>query len=134
MTTPLSVVKERFGDKSKLIAEVQKLATSDLWLEHKNHEGLEHVSNAKLLRLHDALSSAKAEFGSRDKLIGAILDIEKRTKDEGYKTRLAGYSLPRLLDTHRAAKKRGGAPKPPASSQMTKKPARSKKAKAKATK
>ena len=134
MKSPLSVVKERFGDKDKLVAAVQKLATNELWLDRTNEaKGLQSVSNTKLLRLHDALQAAKKEFGSRDKLVGAILELESRTKDEGYKVRLNQYAIPRLLDAHGAAAKRSkraaasAAPAPKA-----KKVARSKKAQAKA--
>jgi hypothetical protein len=133
MTTPLLVLKERFGDKAKLVAAVQKLATKDLWLEHSNHSGLEHVSNAKLLRLHDALTTAQREFGTRAKLISSILELEKRTKDDGYRNRLGKYPLPRLLDAHRMASRRGG-PKVHQGAVTAKKPPRSKKAKAKSAK
>ncbi len=131
--TPLALVKERFGDKAKLVAAVEKLATQDLWLDRVNEDkGLGRVSNAKLIRLHDALEDAKKRFGSRTKLIAAILDVEKRTKDEGYKARLEGYPLPRLVDIHDASQKRAkGAEGKPAPAKK-KKVARSKKAKAKA--
>jgi len=105
--TPLSVMKERFESKEKLVEAVSKLATKDLWLDRVNDaKGLARVSNAKLLRLHDALSAVKKDFGSRAKLIEAILVLEHRTKDAGYKTRLEAHPLPRLLDEHAAASRR----------------------------
>ncbi len=105
--TPLSVVKERFESKEKLVEAVQKLATEELWLDRVNDDkGLERVSNQKLLRLHDVLSTVKKDFGSRAKLVGKILEIEKRTKDEGYKTRLERFPTPRLLDHYRSVSKR----------------------------
>ena len=112
MKTPLAQVKEKFDDKAKLVAAVQKLAGDDLWIERTNkNKGLGHVSNAKLIRLHDTFSAVKEKFGTRDKLIGAILDIEKRTKDDGYKTRLAKYPVPRLWDMYRSLEKRSAPPK-----------------------
>lgn len=133
--TPVQLVKERFETKEKLAEAVKKLATSDLWLDRTNAEkGLGRASNAKLLRLHTVLEDAKKRFGSRDKLIAAILDVEKRAKDSGYKTRLSQYPLPRLLDMHDAAArraKRAEKKAKPASKPVAKK-ARSKKAKAKA--
>jgi len=100
---PVGRVKGQFEDKAKLISAVQALATSALWLDRVNADkGLAKVSNAKLLKLHAALTRAKQDFGSRDKLIGAVLDLDKRGKDEGYKARLAAYPLPRLLDLHDA--------------------------------
>jgi hypothetical protein len=110
--TPFARVKEQFESKEKLVAAVQALATEELWLDRLNDvKGLARVSNAKLLRLHDLLTTAKKEFGSREKLVGAILELEKRVKDEGFKARLANYSLPRLFDQHRAASRRAAEPK-----------------------
>jgi hypothetical protein len=112
MKSPLTLVKERFGDKEKLVAAVQALATKDLWLDQVSEEkGLAHVSNLKLLKLHTALSTAKKDFGSRAKLVEAILGLENRAKDTGLKARLDAYSLPALLDTHRAASRRSKAAK-----------------------
>lgn len=102
--TPVSAVQERFQSKDKLVAAVEKLAAGDLWLDRvSSAKGLAHVANSKLLRLHDLLTDAKSRFGSRAKLIDAILDVEKRGKDAGYKQRLEGYPLPRLLDMHGVA-------------------------------
>jgi hypothetical protein len=107
ITTPQSAMKKQFKTKEQLVDAVQKLATKDLWLDRVNEaKGLAKVSNAKLLRLHEILTRVKTEFGSRDKLIGAILGLEKRDKDAGYKTRLQAYPLPRLLDLHQAASRR----------------------------
>jgi hypothetical protein len=114
-TSPLAQVKERFGDKTKLVEAVQALATEALWLNRLNAEkGLAKVSNSKLLKLHASLSKAKDEFGSRDKLIDAILTLEKRSADAGHKAGLGGHSLPRLLERHallnRAAKRAAAQP------------------------
>lgn len=131
---PLGRVKGQFEDKTKLISAVQALATPALWLDRVNADkGLSKVSNAKLLRLHAVLSRAQQEFGSRDKLIGAVLSLGKRTGDEGYKARLAGYPLPRLLDLHdslnkSAAKSKAAKPKAAPAKRL----ARTKKAKLKA--
>jgi hypothetical protein len=108
---PLALVKERFGEKAKLVEAVRALATEELWLGRTNADrggdkGLEHVSNAKLIRLHDTLSQVKKDFGSRAKLIDAICELEKRAKDEGYKKRLGAWPVPRLFDSYKAAKKR----------------------------
>lgn len=135
--TPIQIVKERFTTKEKLVEAVKQLATQELWLDRLNADkGFEHVSNAKLLRLHALLEDAKKRFGSRDQLITAIQTIEKRSKDAGYKARLSQYPLPRLLDLHAAAERRAKrAEKRSAGSAAPAKKtkqARSKKAKAKA--
>jgi len=133
--TPVQTVTERFETKEKLVEAVTKLATGDLWLDRTNEDkGLARTSNAKLLRLHSILEDAKKRFGSRDKLISAILELEKRVKDPGYKTRLAGFPLPRLVDQHDAAARRSkrAEKKPKAAAPKPSKKARSKKAKSKA--
>jgi hypothetical protein len=104
--SPLGLVKERFENKAKLVEAVQELAQGDLWLDRVNSvKGLGKVSNGKLLRLHTLLEDAKKRFGSRQKLIDSILELEKRTKDKGYADKLAKYPLPRLLDLHGALTK-----------------------------
>lgn len=131
---PLGRVKGQFEDKAKLVSAVQALATPALWLDRVSADkGLAKISNAKLLRLHAVLSRAKQEFGSRDKLIGAVLSLGKRTGDEGYKARLSGYPLPRLLDLHDSLNKSSArkAAKP-AKAAPAKRLARTKKAKLKA--
>jgi len=107
MSTPLATVKERFGTKEKLVAAVEKLTTDELWIanlssDHGGSRGLGHVSNAKLLRLHDTLSEVKDQFGTRSKLIDAVLKAEGRPKDADYRIRLEKYAVPRLYDQYKA--------------------------------
>lgn len=111
MSTPLNTVKERFESKEKLVAAVEKLMTEDLWVprlssDRGGNKGVSQISNAKLLRLHDALTTAKEQFGTRAKLIDSILELDKRTKDAGYRTRLEAYPVPRLLDLHQSSARR----------------------------
>jgi hypothetical protein len=109
MKSPLSLVKDKFGDKEKLVAAVEKFVGDELWVSRENkNKGLAHVSNAKLLRLHATFSEVKEKFGTRAKLIDAILDLEKRTKDDGYKSRLLKYPVPRLYDMYKSVSKRHG--------------------------
>lgn len=140
--SPVSVVKEQFQSKEKLVEAVQKLATPELWLDRvSSAKGLGRVSNQKLLRLHAVLSDIKSRFGNRAKLIGAILELEKRPKDAGYQKRLEGFALPRLADLHsvldrkrtrgEAKAKAKGAPKKAAAKPEPAKKAPAKKAPAK---
>jgi hypothetical protein len=133
-TSPIQQVKANHGDKAKLVDAVQALATDALWLDRVNPgKGLAKISNAKLLRLHAALSRAKEQFGSREALIGAVLTLGKRVQDEGYKARLAGYPVPRLLDLHDSlSRKTSPAPASKGEGAAAKRRARSKKAKLKA--
>jgi len=111
MKNPLTQVKETFESKEKLVAELEKLTQGDdLWVARTNQQkGLAHVSNAKLLRLHRTFTAVKEKFGTRAKLIDAIAEIEKRTKDAGYKARLGNYPVPRLWDMWQSASKRAAA-------------------------
>jgi len=136
-TSPLQAVKERFGDKEKLVAAVKALATEELWLSAVNEvKGLERVSNAKLLRLHETLSQVKKDFGNRGGLIDSILALAKRQKDAGLKGRLERLPTPRLVDMHGTAARRAKTTEKTkakaAKVAPRKKKARSKKAKLKA--
>jgi len=107
MTSPFAIVKEKFGDKAKLVAELEKFTKDELWVSRENKaKGLAHVSNAKLLRLYDTFTTVKERFGTRAKLVDAILELEKRAKDDGYKSRLLKYPVPRLWDMFKSTQKR----------------------------
>ena len=126
--SPLASVKERFESKEKLVAAVEKLATKDLWVDRvSSAKGLGKVSNTKLLRLHTLLTEAKESFGTRDKLVAAIVELAKRDKDKGYAARLGDYPLPRLLDLHRtlsrSSKRAGAVAKAPKAAPKAKKAA-----------
>jgi hypothetical protein len=118
--SPLATVKEKFGDKDKLVEAVKAFMTDDLWVKRTAQDrgkerGIEYVSNAKLLRLHATFSEVKEKFGTRDKLIDAILDLEKRAKDAGYRKRLEAQPVPRLYDAYKSAKRTADrTPKPAA--------------------
>jgi hypothetical protein len=105
--SPLALVKDKFGDKAKLVAAVEAFTTDDLWVSRTNKDkGLAHVSNAKLVRLHATFTAVKEKFGTRAKLIEAILEVEKRAKDDGYRTHLSAFPVPRLWDLYKSASKR----------------------------
>lgn len=111
MPTPLQQVKSRFETKANLVEAVEKLMTDDLWIprlssDRDGAKGLANVSNKKLLRLHDVLTEVKNEFGSRAKLIDAVMEVEGRAKDADYRTRLEAYAVPRLYDQYKSGKKR----------------------------
>jgi len=109
--SPLTIMKERFGDdpkkaKEKLVSAVKKAAGKDVWLDRVNEgKGLAHVSNKKLLHLEQVLQ-AVAKVGSRDKLIEGIAEAQGRAKDEAYKARLGEESTPALWDRYQAVQSR----------------------------
>ncbi|MBC7173107.1 MAG: hypothetical protein H5U40_11790 [Polyangiaceae bacterium] len=112
--SPLAVVKERFGAdrkeaKQKLVAAVRDLTKNEAWVEKLSEKGLEHVSNKKLLHLESVLTTVAKEVGGRTGLIDAILKLEKREKDAGYRSRLDAHPTPRLWDQYRSIKKSAAA-------------------------
>jgi hypothetical protein len=107
--SPLAQVNDGFGDKAKLVEAIEKLGSADLWVARTNeNKGLAHVSNAKLLRLHATFTEVKEKFGTREKLIDAVLELEKQSKDSGWRQKLSEWPVPRLFDAYRSAKKRAG--------------------------
>jgi hypothetical protein len=118
---PLATVKEKFGDKEKLVAAVEKFTGEDLWLGRtSSKKGLAHVSNAKLLRLVETFTTVKEKFGTRAKLVDAIVALEKRSKDEGFKARISAYPVPRLWDMWKSADKRANPKAAPAGKKAVK--------------
>ena len=115
--TPLQRVKERFGDKEKLVEQLKALvADSDLWLgrtsaDRGGEKGLGNVPNAKLLKLFATFSEVKEKFGTRAKLVEAILDAQSRVKDVGLRQKLTAYPVPRLYDLYKSSLKRKKAAK-----------------------
>jgi hypothetical protein len=114
MKNPLALVKEKFGDKAKLVEALKAVATEELWVgrtaaDRGKDRGLEHVSNAKLLKLHATFSEVKEKFGTRAKLIDEILSAEGRSKDADLRKRLETQPVPRLYDRYKGAKKRAKA-------------------------
>jgi hypothetical protein len=105
--TPFARVKAGFGSKKDLIEKVKGLASDELWLGRLNQDkSWDSISNSKLLRLHALLSDAKQRFGTRDKLVDALVSAEGRGKDADYKKHFASWPLPRLLDALNSAEKR----------------------------
>ena len=105
--SPLQLVKDQFGDKAKLVLAIKTFTTEDLWLGRTNADkGLDLVSNAKLLRLHAIFTEVKTTFGTRGKLIDALLGEENRTKDAGYRAHFERFPVPRLLDLYKSLVKR----------------------------
>jgi hypothetical protein len=130
--TPLALMKEKFGEKSKLVEALEKLSGEELWVARTSaSKGLAHVSNAKLLRLHATFTEVKTKFGTREKLVDAILELEKRTKDAGYRQRLLAWPVPRLYDVYKSTAKRVEASKAAPKTAAPKKPAAAKTAAAK---
>ena len=110
MPNPAQSVKDRFGDKKKLVDALQPFLGDDLWVaRHNKDKGLARVSNAKLLRLHEVFTAVQSKWGTRAKLVDAILDVGGRQKDAGFKARLETWPVPRLYDHWKSISKRANA-------------------------
>ena len=74
MATPSKTVKDRFGDKKKLVDALKPFLGEDLWVGRENKDkGLSRISNAKLVRLFDTFTAVQSKWGTRGKLIGTSL-------------------------------------------------------------
>jgi len=105
--TPLVEVKERFGANDALIKEIEKLtAKKDILAEKFAEKGIEHVSNAKLLRLHGLVTEVSKQFSSRAALVDAYLELKHRSKDEPYRQKLMTYTLGRVYDLYHVAQRK----------------------------
>ncbi|MBI2395886.1 MAG: hypothetical protein HYV09_40355 [Deltaproteobacteria bacterium] len=122
--SPAQIVKDKFGDKQKLVDAVKQFVNEDLWVGRENKDkGLARVSNAKLLRLLETFTAVQSKWGTRSKLIDAVVDAAGRAKDAGYRAGLESWPVPRLYDTYKSltakkaekpAKKRQSLPPPAA--------------------
>ena len=105
--SPSQIVKDKFGDKQKLVDAVKQFVNDDLWVGRENKDkGLARVSNAKLLRLLDTFTAVQAKWGTRGKLIDAVVEASGRTKDQGYRASIEGWPVPRLFDAYKSLTKK----------------------------
>ena len=102
MTTPLHTVKEKFGSKAKLVEQLVGL------VQRQTDEGdaelterLMRVSNRKLITLHEREQALKASFGSREKLVSALVLKTLGRNDADLEAKLGQYSTGRLLSMSR---------------------------------
>ncbi|MBN2723139.1 MAG: hypothetical protein JXR95_03605 [Deltaproteobacteria bacterium] len=97
-TTPLQMVKEKFGSKDKLVEKVVDLIAQGKEEKEELADRLKTAANAKLLRLFEVGSEIKENYGSKEKLVEKILEFQNKVKDMPYKAKLEKLSLPRLID------------------------------------
>lgn len=108
--SPAQIVKDKFGEKTKLVDAVKQFVNDDLWVSRENgSKGLARVSNAKLLRLLDTFTTVQAKWGTRSKLIDAVVEAAGRTKDAGYRAGIESWPVPRLYDSYKSLTKRNEA-------------------------
>ena len=101
--TPLQLVKDEFGSKEALAKKLIPLLDRR---EDEDQDDFERriktASNKQLLRLWQAEQSVKERFGSKEKLVDAIVKGRFDGKDNAdYRAKIAPYAKTRLLDLHR---------------------------------
>lgn len=62
------------------------------------------MSNTKLMRLWNAYQTLSAKYGTREELINKIVLAQFPSDHAGYRTKVSGYTVPRLLDLARQVK------------------------------
>jgi hypothetical protein len=107
--SPLILVNDQFGSKEKLVDALIALPESvfDRGDDDKDafRKRLLGAANAKLLRLHETGKAVGDRWGSKEKLVDAILNLRKRGKDEDYRTKLSTLPIGKLFDQVSALEK-----------------------------
>ena len=102
MTTPLHTVKEKFGSKEQLVGQLVGLVQKQEGeTETELNDRLMRVSNRKLLVLHERENALKTQFGSRDKLVSALVEKQLGRSDADLQAKLSDFSTGRLLSMAR---------------------------------
>lgn len=103
MATPLHTVKEKFGSKAQLVEQlvgvVQRQGDES---EADLTERLLRVSNRKLVILHERENALKSGFGTREKLVSALVEKKLGRADADLDTKMSQYSTGRLLSLSRS--------------------------------
>src|SRR5687768_299564 len=96
--SPQQIVKDTYGEKSKLIDAVVGLVEpgpDESAEQHKRR--LRNVSNARLLALV-ALGERVKQLGGRDAIVKQILELKRQPKDHEFGDKLRRLSLGRIVD------------------------------------
>jgi hypothetical protein len=101
-TTPFQKVQQLHGGKEQLVDKITDVLERGEESKEDLKKRLQSSSNTKLLRLLETATELKDRFGSKEKLVAAILDKLGRRQDADYRTKLLAWSPGRLLDLHRA--------------------------------
>ncbi|MGM0574609.1 MAG: hypothetical protein ACQEXJ_02575 [Myxococcota bacterium] len=103
-TTPKQIVEQRFGTRSDLVGEILSLIDGD----DETRARLMGTTNKKLLRIHEVATTVKERFGGKSGLLDAIekLQFPKGGPNPGWREKVEGYTVKRLLDMHRTLEAR----------------------------
>jgi hypothetical protein len=97
--TPLQEVNKRFGSKEKLAKKLAPLLERPEDVEKGEFEQqISTASNKQLLRLHRVHETIKKRYGSKEKLVDAIVAKKFPKGNADYKAKLLTHRPTRLLD------------------------------------
>ncbi|GAB4294377.1 MAG: hypothetical protein Kow0090_09070 [Myxococcota bacterium] len=100
--TPRETVAEKFGSKESLAKKLSdRIGRPEGVTEADFVRRLKRQKNSKLLRLYRIAEVVEKEFGSKEKLVEAILQTHGHTNDGDFKKKLMTYSISRLYDLKR---------------------------------
>ena len=109
-TGPLAKMKA-LGGKDKLVDQIAGSLAHDGADEGSIKDRLTKASNAQLLRLASVTEAVKKAYGSRDKLVDALIKALGRAKDKDYVAKLGTFSLPKLYDLAKSTERKAKAAK-----------------------
>lgn len=103
--TPKQLVEERFGSRSDLVAAIIKLVGDDGGTKGR----LSGTTNKKLLRIHEVATMVQDQFGGKAGLLDAIaaLQFPNGKVNDGWRDKMDGFTVKRLLDHHRQLSTKG---------------------------
>ena len=100
--TPKQRVAEAFDGRESLVKAILKLTGQG----DEARGRLMGTTNAKLLRIHEVASQVDSTFGGKGGLIDAMEALQfshtkKKKANAGWREKMEGYTVKRLLDMHR---------------------------------
>ena len=97
--TPKQQVESKFGTRADLVSAIVSLLGDDGDTRSK----LSGTTNKKLLRIHQVATTVQDKFGGKSGLIDAIASLQfpNGKINEGWRDKMEGYTVKRLLDHHR---------------------------------
>lgn len=97
--TPKQLVSAKFGDKSSLVSAIVSLTNGD----DATRSALMGTTNKKLLRIHAVTDSVQKQYGGKSGLIDAIAKLQfvNGAANDGWREKVDGFTVKRLLDLHR---------------------------------
>lgn len=97
--TPRQTVEAKFGTRNDLVNAIVALIGD----EGDTRKRLSGTTNKKLLRIHEVSQIVQDTYGGKSGLIDAIAQLQfpGGKANAGWREKMEGYTVKRLLDHHR---------------------------------